>query len=158
MQNNFELKLERVLDAPRQLVWHCWTEPQHLMPWFTPAPWKTTDCRIDLRVGGEFFNLMQSPEGEKFPNHGVYLEIVPQQKLIWTNSHRTGWLPNPEANPMLVTVALEFSDAGEGKTRYKATAHHWTEAAAKQHEEMGFYDGWGTATDQLVAYAKELKG
>jgi uncharacterized protein YndB with AHSA1/START domain len=154
---NLELKLERTLNAPRSLVWRCWTEPQHLMPWFTPEPWKTVDCRIDLRVGGEFFNQMQSPEGEKFPNHGVYLEIVPQQKLIWTNAYRTGWLPNPDASPMLVSVALEFGDAGEGKTLYKATAHHWTEAAVKQHEEMGFYDGWNKATDQLVAHAQKMR-
>lgn len=98
---NFELKLERVLDAPRNLVWRCWTDPQHLMPWFCPEPWKVVDCRIDLRVGGEFFNVMQSPEGERFPNDGVYLEVVPQTRLVWTNAYKAGWYPNPGANPML---------------------------------------------------------
>jgi len=153
----FELKLERTLDAPRHLVWRCWTEPQHLMPWFTPAPWKTVEARCDLKVGGEFFNLMQSPEGDKHPNHGVYLEIKNESRLVWTNAFKFGWLPNPEAQPMLVTVALDFADAGAGKTLYTARALHWNADAVKQHEEMGFYDGWGVATDQLVAYAKSMK-
>ncbi len=51
--NNRELKLERVVDAPVNLVWRCWTEPEHLRHWFTPKPWLTTECRIDLRAGGE---------------------------------------------------------------------------------------------------------
>lgn len=152
----YDLKLERTLDAERDLVWRCWTEPMHLMPWFTPAPWKAVDCRIDLKVGGEFFNVMQSPEGEKFENHGVYLEIIKGTRLVWTNAYRTGWLPNGDAQPMLTTIVLDFADAGKNKTQYTAVALHWNEAAKKQHEEMGFYDGWGIATDQLVAYAKSM--
>lgn len=157
MEKNFELKLERVLDAPRNLVWRCWTDPQHLMPWFCPEPWKVVDCRIDLRVGGEFFNVMQSPEGERFPNDGVYLEVVPQTRLVWTNAYKAGWYPNPGANPMLTTIVLEFEDLGNGKTNYRGMARHWTPEATEQHEKMGFYEGWGIAADQLVAYAKSMK-
>jgi len=108
-------------------------------------------------VGGEFFNVMQSPEGEKFENHGVYLEIIKGTRLVWTNAYRTGWLPNGDAQPMLTTIVLDFANAGKNKTQYAAVALHWNEAAKKQHEEMGFYDGWGVATDQLVAYAKSMR-
>jgi uncharacterized protein YndB with AHSA1/START domain len=54
--------------------------------WFTPAPWKTVDCEIDLRPGGLFRTVMRSPEGQEFPNVGCYLEIVENEKLIWTQS------------------------------------------------------------------------
>ncbi|MFO1470180.1 MAG: SRPBCC family protein [Turneriella sp.] len=156
MDTNLELKLERVLDAPRNLVWRCWTEPKHLMPWFCPAPWTVVDARIDLHVGGEFFNMMQSPEGEKFPNDGVYLEVVKESRLVWTNAYKVGWLPNPAAQPMLVTIFLDFADAGAGKTQYTARALHWNADAVKQHEAMGFHEGWGIATDQLVAHARTM--
>jgi uncharacterized protein YndB with AHSA1/START domain len=156
MESNLELKLEKILDVPRELVWRCWTEPKNLMPWFCPKPWQVVDARIDLRVGGEFFNLMQSPEGEKFPNDGIYLDIVKASRLVWTNAYKPGWLPNPAARPMLVTIHLEFADAGAGKTKYTARAMHWDEAARKKHEEMGFHDGWKIATEQLVQHAKTL--
>jgi len=70
-----DLLLERVVDVPRELVWAAWTEPAHLKKWFTPDPWKTVDCEIDLRPGGLFRTVMRSPEGQDFPNVGCYLEL-----------------------------------------------------------------------------------
>jgi uncharacterized protein YndB with AHSA1/START domain len=154
MSNARELILERVVDAPRGLMWKCWTEPEHLVQWFTPKPWLTTDCRIDLRVGGEFFTNMKSPEGGDFPNHGVYLEIVPQTRLVFTDAYTAGW--QPTENPFF-TAIVEFADAGAGKTRYTATARHWTLENANKHAEMGFEGGWGTALEQLVEYTKGMK-
>lgn len=69
-----DLRLERTIDVSPSLVWKAWTEPEHIVHWFTPAPWKTVECKIDLRPGGEFCSVMESPEGERFPNVGCYLE------------------------------------------------------------------------------------
>jgi uncharacterized protein YndB with AHSA1/START domain len=153
MSNERELKLERVVDAPRELIWKCWTEPEHLKHWFTPRPWLTTGCKIDLRVGGEFFTMMQSPDGGDFPNHGVYLEIVQNRRLVFTDAYTAGW--QPSENPFF-TAIVEFEDAGAGKTKYTAHARHWTIENAKKHEEMGFHDGWAKALEQLVEHAKTI--
>jgi uncharacterized protein YndB with AHSA1/START domain len=71
-----DLLLERVVDVPPELVWAAWTVPEHVKKWFTPAPWTTVDCEIDLRPGGIFRFVMRSPEGQEFPNVGCYLEVV----------------------------------------------------------------------------------
>ncbi|MCE3232673.1 MAG: hypothetical protein K0R98_930 [Rickettsiaceae bacterium] len=62
---DLDLVLERQVDAPKELVWRALVEPELVKKWFCPKPWMTVDCRIDLRVGGEFYTVMQSPEGEK---------------------------------------------------------------------------------------------
>lgn len=67
-----DLVIERIVDVPPELVWKAWTSPEHLKPWFTPVPWKTVDCEIDLRPGGMFRTVMRSPEGQEFPNVGCY--------------------------------------------------------------------------------------
>jgi uncharacterized protein YndB with AHSA1/START domain len=80
-----DLVLERIVDVSRELVWMAWTPPEHLKKWFTPLPWTTVDCEIDLRPGGIFRTVMRSPEGQEFPSVGCYLEIVNTEKLVWTN-------------------------------------------------------------------------
>lgn len=154
MSDSRELKLGRVVEAPRDLLWMCWTEPKHLMPWFCPKPWTVSECRIDLKPGGEFYTMMNSPEGGKFPNNGVFLEVIPGQKLVWTDAYTVGW--QPVENPFF-TAIVEFADAGAGKTKYTARVRHWTLENAKKHAEMGFEGGWGTALEQLVEYTRSLK-
>ena len=152
-----DLVLDRELDAPVELLWKCWTTPEHLMQWFCPRPWKTVDCSIDLRPGGQFRSVMQSPEGQQFPNVGCYLEIVPNKRLVWTNALLPGYRPaiNPTATiDFLFTAALEFEPAGD-KTRYRALAIHRTPEDSKTHEGMGFHDGWGTVADQMAEDIKQ---
>lgn len=81
-----DLVFERIVDVPRELIWTAWTTPAQLKKWFTPAPWKTVDCEIDLRPGGLFRTVMRSPEGQELLNAGCYLEIVETEKLVWTNA------------------------------------------------------------------------
>jgi uncharacterized protein YndB with AHSA1/START domain len=147
-----DLVLERVVDVPRELVWKAWTTPEHLMPWFCPRPWTTIDCEIDLRPGGIFRSVMRSPEGQEFPNIGCYLEVVPNERLIWTDALLPGY--RPAAEPFM-TAVLTLEPRGKG-TRYVATAIHRDEAGRKKHEEMGFHEGWGTVVDQLVEYIKKV--
>ncbi len=148
---DLDLVLERVLDVPRKLVWEAWTNPEHVKEWFCPLPWKTVECEIDLRPGGKFRTVMRSPEGESHPGEGCYLEIVPFEKLIWTDALGPGYRPAASA---FMTGIILFEDHPEG-TKYTAMAIHRDPDTRKKHEEMGFHGGWNIATDQLVAMVKK---
>jgi len=152
-----DLVLERLVDVPPELVWMAWTRPEHVKKWFTPAPWTTVDCEIDLRPGGVFRTVQRSPEGEELPNPGCFLEIVPQRKLVWTDALEPGFRPSrlEPRLPFRFTAAILLEPQGKG-TRYRAIVMHKDEASRKQHDEMGFQVGWGAATDQLAAYARSL--
>ena len=156
-----DLQFERIVDVPLEKIWAAWTTPKLLMPWFCPLPWKTIACEIDLRPGGIFRTVMQSPEGQKFPNSGCYLEVIPNEKLVWTNAMEPGFRPAKQAvanldHPcegfmMTATILLEPVASG---TKYTAHVMHANKEARIQHEQMGFKDGWGTCLDQLVASLK----
>lgn len=150
-----DLKIERKLNASPELVWECWTNPKHFKHWWCPRPWQTPEVVIDLRPGGRFFTRMTGPEGGESVNEGCYLEIVPERKLVWTSClsedyrpHLSTWMP--------FTGILMISEDGAG-TAYTAIARHGDPKTHKQHEEMGFHEGWGTVADQLEEYAQELK-
>ena len=147
-----DLVLERVVDVPRELVWAAWTQPEHVKKWFTPAPWKTIDCEIDLRPGGIFRTTMLSPEGKEFPSTGCVLEVVENERFAFTDALLPGFRPSEKP---FFTGVITLEKKGTG-TRYVATAIHGDEATRKQHEEMGFHDGWGKALDQLVEHAKTM--
>ncbi|MBI5431091.1 MAG: SRPBCC family protein [Nitrosomonadales bacterium] len=156
-----DLSFERIVDVPKELVWKAWTQPEHLKPWFCPLPWKTIDCEIDLCPGGMFRTVMMSPEGQKYPNLGCYLEVIENERLVWTNALLPGFRPavlTPnavETGTFFFTATIQLAAHGSG-TKYTATVIHADEAGRKKHAEMGFEKGWGTALDQLVAYAKRM--
>lgn len=146
-----DLVLDRHVDVRPELVWKAWTEPEHLKRWFTPKPWQTVDCTIDLRPGGVFSTIMRSPEGETMPaDPGCFLEVVENRKLVFTDALGPGYRPKGSAF-MTATVLLEPEGSG---TRYVAIAMHADPEARRKHEEMGFANGWGTALDQLVELAQ----
>ena len=147
-----DLVLQRDVDVSPRLVWAAWTKPEHLSQWFTPRPWTVSACEIDLRPGGIFSTTMRSPDGKDFPNVGCYLEIVPNERLVWTDALVPGY--RPSENPFM-TAIITLEPHGTG-TRYTAVARHRDEAALKKHEAMGFHAGWGTALDQLVAHARTM--
>ena len=142
-----ELILVRETDVPRERLYAGWTQPELLVQWFTPKPWTTTACEIDLRVGGTCKTTMRSPEGEEFPNVGIFLEIVPNQRLVFTDAYGPGWEPNPH---FFFTAVLTFETLPSGPTRYTARAMHWTRESCEKHAAMGFMEGWGKAFDQLT--------
>lgn len=145
-----DLVLERVVDVPPALVWAAWTEPQHIVHWFTPSPWVTTDAVCDLRPGGMFKTTMRGPNGEGGPMEGCYLEVIPTKRLVWTDMMTAGFRPAADG---FMTAILTFTPEGTG-TRYHALVRHKDVAGRVKHEEMGFHGGWGTALDQMVAYLK----
>jgi uncharacterized protein YndB with AHSA1/START domain len=155
-----DLLLERIVDVPRELVWRAWTTPELVKKWFTPAPWTTVDCEIDLRPGGIFRTVMRSPEGQNFPNVGCYLEVVQNERLAWTNALAPGFRPNPSPDacpgvPFYFTGVISLQPHADG-TKYSALVLHADEASRKRHEDMGFHDGWSAALAQLIALAKTL--
>lgn len=147
-----DLMLERVIDVPQQLVWRAWIQPEHVKHWFTPAPWVTTECEIDLRPGGMFRFVMRSPEGQNFPHIGCFLEIVENKKLVWTDTLLPGY--RPSENPFFTAMIL--LEAEGPRTKYTAIAQHKNEEDKLKHESMGFREGWGKCLDQLVDYVKTL--
>lgn len=148
-----DLKLERLIRAPRALIWECWTSEKHIPNFFVPRPHRVTACAIDLRVGGRFDTTFEV-EGNVMENRGVWLEVVAQEKLVFTDTYTEGWKPAPDP---FMTAILLFEDAPEG-THYTAIARHRSPESCKTHEEMGFFSGWGTVADQLEAYARGLAG
>lgn len=153
----FDLVLERVIDVAPELVWRAWTEPEHVKKWFTPAPWKTVDCEVDLRPGGIFRTVMESPEGQRFSGSSCYLEVVPNTRLVWTNALLPGYRPsNEDPGPVsYFTAVISIEPHGTG-TKYTAIAVHKDPESRAAHAQMGFYDGWGAALDQLIEVAKTL--
>ncbi len=147
-----ELVLTRLIDAPREKLFRCWTEPALIVRWFTPPPWKTVHAELDARSGGASYIVMQGPDGTQMPNRGVYLEVVRNERIVFTDAYTTAW--QPSAKPFFTGV-LTFEDE-DGKTRYTARARHWTVEDCIAHENMGFHKGWDIATDQLAELASTL--
>lgn len=148
----YELVLDRLLDAPREKLYRCWTEPELMKPWFCPQPWSVSHVEVDVRAGGSNLIVMNGPNGEVVPNRGIYLEVVPNEKLVFTDAFTSAWVPSEK--PFMV-AELTFADDG-GKTRYRAVARHWSEEDMKSHQQMGFEEGWGIVATQLEAFAKTI--
>lgn len=147
-----DLSFTRTLAVPRALVWECWTSQQHIPHFFVPAPHRVTAVDLDLRVGGRF-NTTFDVDGARMDNRGVYLEVVPEEKLVFTDTYTEGWKPSPDP---FMTAILLLSDAPGGGTTYTAIARHRTAEICKTHADMGFHDGWGTVATQLETYASGL--
>lgn len=147
-----ELVLVRLIDAPPEKVYRAWTEPALLQQWFCPKPWEVASAELDVRPGGSQLVVMRSPEGQEFPNPGVYLEVVENERLVFTDAYTRAW--EPSGKPFM-TAIITFENAA-GKTQYTARVLHWSVADRKAHEEMGFYEGWSKATDQLAALVADL--
>jgi uncharacterized protein YndB with AHSA1/START domain len=142
-----ELVLTRIIDAPPKRLYRAWTTPGLLKQWWAPKPWTTPVAELDVRPGGAGNIVMRSPEGQDMPCPGVYLEVVPNKRLVLTDAYREAWMPS--AKPFM-TVIVTFDDLGGGRTRYTARVRHWTVADRETHEKMGFHEGWGRCADQLA--------
>lgn len=152
MSADRELVLTRLINAPRDKVYRAWTEPELLKQWFAPKPYTTPIVEIDVRPGGSAYFVMRGPDGKDLPNHGVYLEVVPNERLVSTDAYVKAWEPSEKP---FMTLILTFEDEG-GKTRYTARVRHWTVADREAHEKMGFHEGWGLCADQLEALVATL--
>jgi uncharacterized protein YndB with AHSA1/START domain len=147
-----ELVIERIFDAPRELVFKAWTEPDRMMRWWGPKGFTTPFCQIDLRVGGTFLYCMRSPEGKDYWNTGVYREIVEPERIVCTDSFADEQgnvvpashygMPGDWPLEMLVTVTFEEY---EGKT--KMTLRH---VGLPSTIEQDASAGWNESFDKLA--------
>ena len=155
---SLDLVLERTVDVPSERLWAGWTQPELLQQWFTPAPWKTTACEIDLRPGGVFRTVMRGPEGQQFDNAGCYLEIDPGRRLVWTGALGPGFRPRTTqelvSTPFFLTASISLEARGS-QTQYRAWVLHGDALARDKHAAMGFHTGWAIALEQLVALCKQ---
>lgn len=147
-----DLSLTREIALPPAVLFACWTQSQHIPQFFVPKPHRVVACHIDLRVGGAF-NTTFDVDGALMQNNGVWLEIVPDKKLVFTDAYTEGWKPAPEP---FMTAIITLDDLGDNRSRYTAIARHRSAEAAETHRQMGFHQGWGTVVDQLEAYARGL--
>ena len=142
-----ELIITRETHVPREKLFAAWMNSELYPKWFCPKPWYVSDVKLDLRAGGGSEMIFHGPNGETFPNKGIYLEIVPNEKLVFTDAFTSDWQPNP--NFMFVAI-LTFEKLPNGGTRYTARARHWAREAMEKHAAMGFEGGWNKVFDQLV--------
>jgi uncharacterized protein YndB with AHSA1/START domain len=149
-----ELIITRVFDAPRELVWQAWTEPEHFMRWWGPKEFTTPRCDIDLRVGGRFLYCMRSPDGQDYWGTGVYREIVPPERIVVTDSfadEKGNVVPASHYGmsdmPLEMLITVTFEDEG-GKT--KMTLRHAGMPEGENRE--GANAGWSESFDKLAEY------
>jgi uncharacterized protein YndB with AHSA1/START domain/DNA-binding transcriptional ArsR family regulator len=148
-----DLVLDRTIAVAPERVWAAWTDPALLMQWFTPAPWKTVSADLDVRPGGRCATTMESPEGDRYPTTGCYLQVEPHRLLVFTSVMTDDFrpaTPGTGAGDLAFTARIELDATPDGGTHYRAVAMHASEETCKQHADMGFADGWGAALDQLV--------
>ena len=148
-----DLVLSMVLNVPREKAYQCWTQPDLLVQWFAPRPWSTPKAVMDVRPGGASLITMADDKGNEYPNPGQYLEVIPNEKLVFSDAFTGDWAPSGKP---FFTGILTFEDAGEGKTKYTAVARHWTAEDAANHKKMGFHEGWKQCALQLEEVASKL--
>jgi uncharacterized protein YndB with AHSA1/START domain len=154
MKHDHDLSISRPLMASRAQLWRAWSEPELLKQWWCPKPWTTEVLAFELRPGGAFHTFMRGPDGGTSDNPGSFLDIVAQQRIVFTTCLVGGWRPATSWMPM--TAVITLADEA-GVTRYVATVMHPDAATRDRHAQMGFHDGWGTCIDQLETLAQSLR-
>lgn len=152
-----DLVITREFDAPREKVWQAWTDPEHIKRWWGPKGFTAPTAKVDLRVGGKNLFCMRSPEGKDYWSTGVYREIVPNERLVNTDSFADAdgnVLPASEygmagewPDELLVTITFEET---EGKT--KMTLRHEGLPAGEMKEMTSA--GWSESFDKLAESLK----
>ncbi len=150
---NKDLTVSRVMKAPRSVVWAAWKDPVHFVKWWAPVPVVTTSNKHEFYAGGGFDTTMRLPDGTIMEGgEGCFLEVIEQQRIVFTDALRGGWRPNEAA---FFSALITMEDHPDG-TLYTATALHKNDADRQKHADMGFLDGWGTAIEQLGKLAEDL--
>jgi len=148
-----DLALDRVIRAPRSVVWRAWTDPERLERWWIPAPTLLRIDRLEPVAGGALVSRM-SEDGVAFVPHldAIFLAAEPEQRLVYTNALDSSWRP-AQSFPVPMTAHISFREHAAG-TEYRVLVRHGSAADRERHEELGFFDGWGTVTEALARLAE----
>ena len=143
-----QVEISRTFDAPLELLWKAWTEPEHFMKWYGPKGFTSPTCEIDLRVGGRHLFNMLSPDGVHMYSTGSYKEVVPMERLVYSDSFSDaeGNIISPAemGMPTTMDVTVTFAHA-DGKTT--VTVSHVGYGASAEYAGIG----WKQAFDKLAA-------
>jgi uncharacterized protein YndB with AHSA1/START domain len=140
------LTIERKFNAPRNLVWEAWTQPEHIAKWWGPKGMKTSIKKHDFQVGGAWEYCMEMPDGKEFISHGIFSRIEAPQ-LLETSAN---FIPMTEG----VTIVVEFAEVTE-YTDLTFRVIHPTEEYCRQQEKRGFYNGWGSVLKGLDEHLQQ---
>lgn len=145
MSDERVLTITRVFDAPRELVFAAWTDPKHAAQWWGPKGFTTVSNTMDVRVGGEWRRSMRSPEGAGHRSRGVYREIVPPERLVFTFCWERGGAPGhgPET---VVTVTL--AELGPRQTELTLRQEGFATSVGRDEHVRG----WSSTLDRLAGY------
>jgi uncharacterized protein YndB with AHSA1/START domain len=146
---DLDLTIRRTIRAPKQSVWGTWTDPERLAQWWIPAPLRLRVDALELAPGGAFVTRM-SEDGEDWHPHvdAVFLVIEDGSRLVFTNAVNSSWHP-ALPDPVAMTTEIILGDHSDGTDLQAIVRHGSTEERAR-HEELGFFDGWGTVIGQLA--------
>ena len=153
MKDSLDLTVSRIIKAPRSAVWTAWEKPEHLAKWWAPAPMVTIVKKHEFYAGGAFDTVMRMEDGTEHGGEGCFLEVVENERIVFTDALRGGWRPNEEAFFSAI-ITLEDHSAG---TKYTAVALHKNPEDRQKHADMGFLDGWGICIEQLGKLAEQLR-
>jgi len=150
---DLDLTLQRVIRAPRAVVWRAWTEPSQLEQWWVPAPAVARVDRLEAQPGGAFVTRI-SDDGVEFGPHmdASFLVVDDRERLVFTNAVDSRWRPT-RPDPIAMVAEIVLRDHPDG-TDYRVVVRHGDPAARARHEELGFFDGWGAVTGQLAAFVE----
>ena len=144
-----EIVIERVFDAPRELVWKAWTDPEHVAQWWGPHGMKTRVDELDLRVGGGWRYVMLGPDGSEYPQSGTFREIVPPEKIVTSAVFEVG-----SNAPQKQVLTYRFDDLGD-KTKLTMVIEHET-AELRREQEAFEIEGWSSNFDCLDEHLAAL--
>jgi len=143
------ITMVRVFDAPRELVFRAWTDPEHLAQWWGPHGFTNPVCEVDLRPGGAWRIDMQGPDGTIYPNKGIYQEVVVPERLVFSDivdDDTDAWGNSPPPPSSVSTITFEEHD---GKTKITMTTRLQSIAARDAMVEMGAVAGWTESMERL---------
>jgi uncharacterized protein YndB with AHSA1/START domain len=159
--SNQDFVITRIFDAPRDLVWKAFTDPEHMKKWWGPKGFTVIQSKMDLRPGGSYLYGMKAPDGSAMWGKFVYREVVPPERMVFINSFsdEAGGITRHPMAPtwpleMLSTFTFEEAPGGKTKLTIRWSPHNATDEERKTfdagHDSMR--QGWGGTLEKLTAY------
>lgn len=150
------LTITREFDAPRDLVWKAWTEPEHISQWFGPEGFSTRIDEYELKSGGRFTYVMIGPDGKEYPGTSLFKEVTPKDRIVATDEFGDDMKAENPDLPAGMIVTETFEDLGS-KTKVTISIEHLSAADKKKHEDMGVVAGWNSSLDKFERHLASLE-